>query len=204
MFSSDSWANRVRPTDVASHRQRQPAQERWIDITGIISQRMSGGHRVGTRRMVNLHTVLGPALSMAEHTESAICAYCNQLVTVFSLHSVTVTSPPPDRKGARPRDHGVGIRVRRTRCSPDPCPAAGSVMVAGLPRGEIGLFLPSTRQRLGRLAPVWLPTSRKGVGIRTLSCTPTRLERGTYCLGVHFVAGTDRDAPSSQTVPRAF
>jgi len=29
-------------------------------------------------------------------------------------------------------------------------------MVAGLPRGEIGLFLPATTQRLGRLAPVCL------------------------------------------------
>ena len=35
-------------------------------------------------------------------------------------------------------------------------------MVAGLPRGEIGLFQPATRQRLGRLAPVWLPNDRKG------------------------------------------
>ncbi len=39
---------------------------------------------------------------------------------------------PGATEHGRPPDHGVGIRVRRTRCSPDPCPAAGSVIVAGL------------------------------------------------------------------------
>jgi RibD C-terminal domain len=66
-------------------------------------------------------------LTAAPKTESAICAYCNLSVTVWWLHSVTVTCRRP----------------------------------TGLPRGEIGLFLPSTRHRLGRLAPRFAPQQQQ-------------------------------------------
>src|SRR5271166_178273 len=67
--------------------------------------------------------------------------------------------PPPDRRGARPPDHGVGICVRRTRCSPDPCQAAGSVLywrVSPVAR------LACTCRRQGSGSVVWLPVLLPG------------------------------------------
>ena len=136
-------------------------------------------------------------VSAVVRADSAICAYCNELVTVCSLHSVTVTSRRPKAKGlarqiTEPTSASGGRAGRQIPARRQDLSYSG-----GSHRDEIGLSLPATRQRLGRLAPVWLPSGRRGVGIRTLSSAP---DRGTYCPGVHFMGGTDLDAPRSQTV----
>ena len=68
---------------------------------------------------------------------------------------ITLPSPAAAQsQRARPPDHGAGICVRQTRCSPGPCQAAGSVIERRVsPCRDWRVPLPATRQRLGRLAP---------------------------------------------------
>ena len=109
------------------------------------SQRCGGMRRISSWSLPthdditdNLRTATRAVGSTLSRADSAICAYCNQPITVCRLHSVTVTCRRPKQR-ARPPDHGVGICVRRTRCSPGPCRRQDLSHGGGSAGGEIGL-----------------------------------------------------------------
>src|SRR5271166_5908519 len=116
------------------------------------------------------------------------------------VHSVTVTCRRPIAKGSPARSRSRRLRPADALLARSLPGGRICHMVAGLPVARLACSLLATRQRLGRLAPAWLPDGRKGAGIPTLSCAPTRPERGTYCSGVHSMVGADLNAPRSETV----
>jgi hypothetical protein len=89
---------------------------------------------------------------MAQLKYSAICTYCNQLVTVCWLHCVTVTCRRPIAKGpARQITESASASGGRAGRQV-PARRQDLSYGAGSPRGETGLF-PARDKRLGRLAP---------------------------------------------------
>src|SRR6516164_192141 len=131
--------------------------------------------------------------------ESAICAYCNELVTACWLPSVTVTCRRPIAQGSPARSPSQHLH-------PADAPLARSVpagrachIVAGLPRGEIGSFPTAARQRPGPLAP---RRQKDRCPYGELGPAATRTRDLLLSRSLHGRA--DLDPPRPQTVPSAL
>ena len=132
----------------------------------------------------DLHGTLGHGNQIDLSAESAICANCNQSATGCWLHSVLVTPAPivKDRRATEPTSASGRKRrsLSRHRCQ-DLSYSGGRL------RGGIALspFPPQGCTSVVWL-PVWLPNGRKGAGIRTLSCAPSRTRTYGLLLRRHF------------------
>jgi hypothetical protein len=166
-------------------RQGTPAQlAHWKKITNLLSKHRPG-HRAGhpLEVLALLDRDLPARLHLPRgHGRPATPA---RLVTACWLHSVTVTC-------RRPIAQGSPARSRSRHLHPADAPLARSLpvgrvchIVAGLPRGEIGLFPTRGKAAARSFSSPTAQRDRYPYGELRPNRDP---ERGTYCSRVHFMA----------------